>query len=361
MVGHLAAAKNFGRLLEVFEAGVYAGQQVGLVHADFLFGQLGHRDHGLDGVGSADAGDHFAEVHPQNLGVTPIRVGGGGAGFQGRNGLLGEGRVFADAAPEPGESDPVAGKDSGQGAPLGGHVGDGETGLHGERRHPGAGEFHRVVENLVVGVEPAKGHDQVLARNPGPQFPAKLHPGHRRHLPPGFAGGPQSRRVGADHGGAQRSDAAVHVRVGIRSHDQGAGPGVTLLDHHLVADSPPGRVKVDSVEACEGLDGGVLGLVFLGEVLDVVVESEDRLPWVVDAGRAEGGELRHHSRRIVVGHDVPWPHRHIVAGGHRPTGIFSGEVALNDFLDEILSHGGGHPTSAQGPGEPGVGRSRMPG
>jgi hypothetical protein len=43
------------------------------------------------------------------------------------------------------------------------------------------------------------------------------------------------------------NEGAVHVGMAIGRDDHGAGEGVALLAHHLMTDSPTGRVRIDPV------------------------------------------------------------------------------------------------------------------
>jgi hypothetical protein len=73
-------------------------------------------------------------------------------------------------------------------------------------------------------------------------------------------------------------------------------------------------------------------------VLDVVVDSDDRLRRVGDLRCADGFELRDHGTGVVVRHDVGRLHGEEIP---RADGVALGEIhgkALHDFLDSVLSH-----------------------
>ena len=126
---------------------------------------------------------------------------------------------------------------------------------------------------------------------------------------------------------------------GVVDGDERAGNGVELLDHHLVADSRPGREEVHALLAGELLDPTILVEVLRRRVLDVVIEDEHRLARIVDPRSADRPELLHHGRRVVVGHHVARPDRHEVAGAQcAPRGAL-GEVSAGDLLDDGLAHG----------------------
>ena len=111
-----------------------------------------------------------------------------------------------------------------------------------------------------------------------------------------------------------------------------------LLDHHLVADARARRIEVDALFAGEGLDRAVLGQVFLAPVLDVVVQGEDGLARLVDPLRADGLELLHHGRGVVVRHHVARTHaEEITRAQGTPLGPL-GHVRLRDLLDDGLTH-----------------------
>jgi hypothetical protein len=78
--------------------------------------------------------------------------------------------------------------------------------------------------------------------------------------------------------------------VTVARNDHRSRPGVTLLDHDLVADSPTSGVEIDAILLGEFLDVGVLGEVLLRLILDVVVEREDGLGGAMNGGEGERGE-----------------------------------------------------------------------
>jgi hypothetical protein len=64
--------------------------------------------------------------------------------------------------------------------------------------------------------------------------------------------------------------------VTVARNDHRSRPGVTLLDHDLVADSPTSGVEIDAI--------------LLGEFLDVGVLGEDGLGGAMNGGEGERGE-----------------------------------------------------------------------
>ena len=123
------------------------------------------------------------------------------------------------------------------------------------------------------------------------------------------------------------------MRVG--ADDHGAGCHVPSLDHHLVTDARAGRIEVDAVFACELLDAGVLPEILGGEVLDVVINGIDRLRRIMDLLGADGLELLHDGRRVVVRHDVLWMDAYEITRVDRASPAVHG----GDLFNERLWHG----------------------
>ena len=195
--------------------------------------------------------------------------------------------------------------------------------------------------------EAAQRDDDVLADDAGLEAAVKLHPGHRRHLPPRPARRPDARGVRAHDRRPECVGGAVQVRVRVAAHHQAARRDVALLDHHLVADPRAGRVEVDPVLARKRLDLGVLAEVLGRGVLNVVVDGKDRLARVMDLESAVAAhdrlELAHDRRRVVVGHDVLGADVDVVPGVGLPARFQPGRVSRGDFLDDGLMHGSPDP------------------
>ncbi len=343
-LGHALAVQDLRRGLEVLEPGVHAGDEVRLVDRHLPARHLRQRGHDLDGVGAGDVGGELGEVQADAPGVGSVGVRRGGRLRPGTEVVFPEPldaflRRPVENRFHIGDGPLVHREPAHQGPPLGGHVGDGEAGVHGERGRPGAGELHRRVQHLAPVVEPAQRHDHVLPGHPGSEGAAQHHLHGGGDLPPEDAGGPDGGGVGTHHRSAHRAQAPVHVGVRIRGHHERPRNRVALLHHDLVADAASRWMELDPVLAGEGLYGPVLVEVRLGAVLDVVVQREDDLPGLVDARDAETLELRHHRRAVVVGHDVARPYGDEIPGPDGPRRRAVGQVALGDFLDHGLTHG----------------------
>ena len=72
-------------------------------------------------------------------------------------------------------------------------------------------------------------------------------------------------------------------------------------------------------------------------ILDVMVESKDKLLWIMNLLRTDCLEFTNHRRGIVVRHHVEWPDGDEVT---RPQGTVGrlGEVSLRNLLDNRLGH-----------------------
>ena len=170
--------------------------------------------------------------------------------------------------------------------PFGGHIGDREAIVHGQRGDPVAREFDGGVEDLVLVERAAERDDHVLPGDAGREPSSQLDFDDAGHLPPGRAGGPYGRRVSPDDGRADAPHAAVHVAVAVGRDGEGVRKGVAFLDEDLMADPTTGGVEIDSLRARKGLDLGVFVQVLGRFVLDVVVERENRLPGRLDLPRS---------------------------------------------------------------------------
>src|SRR5580700_11264533 len=101
-------------------------------------------------------------------------------------------------------------------------------------------------------------------------------------------------RVGCDHEGSRRDISALH--------------------HDLMTDAGTRRIEVDAMLFRKCLDGPIFLVIGFVLVLDVVIECEDKLLWVVNLLGADAFELTHYRRGIVVGHHMMRPDRDEVPG-----------------------------------------------
>ena len=238
---------------------------------------------------------------------------------------------------DPPEGDAINGEDSGQCAPFGGHIGDGQAVVKGQGRYTLACELHGVVEDLVLVEVPAEGDDNVFTADTRFEFTIEATARYRGDLPPSAAGGPDRSGVGTDNRRSQATQAAVHVAVAVGGHDDRLRPGVTFLAHDLVTYPAPGGVVVDAVLAREGGDFEILGQVGLALVLDIVIEREHDLSRVGDFGGADTQELGYDRAGIVMGHDVGGADRQVITAVNGLSFIEPDGEALGNFLDQVLT------------------------
>ena len=99
----------------------------------------------------------------------------------------------------------------------------------------------------------------------------------------------------------------------------------------------PGAIEVDALLAREGLHAAILRQIRLVCVLDVVIGGYDGLCGIVHPRCADGLELLHHRRGVVVGHHVERADGEEVACSQGPARPF-GHVGLRDLLDDGLAH-----------------------
>src|SRR3954469_17908811 len=104
-----------------------------------------------------------------------------------------------------------------------------------------------------------------------------------------------------------------------------------------MSDTRAGRIEVDSVLLGKDFDGTVLFQIRLVVILNVVIKREDELPRIRDLLRADGLELAHHGRRVVMGHDVKRPDGDEIACAQWTIGPVS-EMSLSNLFDNGLRH-----------------------
>ena len=96
----------------------------------------------------------------------------------------------------------------------------------------------------------------------------------------------------------------------------------------------PGRVKIDAVLGGERLDLGVLLQVLRRDILDVVIDGEDRLRRIRDRRRADLLELWNHRAGVVMRHDMARPNRNEISRAHDSARGESISMSCGNFLDE---------------------------
>lgn len=116
-----------------------------------------------------------------------------------------------------------------QGAPFGGHVGNGQAVVDRDACHGlfGAGEFDGMVQNLVLVEETAQSDDHVLTRDTWGKDTSQGDLGDRRYLPPSAAGSVDAGCICSNNRGAETGYTPVHVRMTVARDGEGSGPGVS--------------------------------------------------------------------------------------------------------------------------------------
>ena len=221
-----------------------------------------------------------------------------------------------------------------QRAPLGGHVGDGHTRIHGKIRHSIAHKFNGVIEHFVFVEEPAQGDDDVLARDASGKISLEHHFGDFGNLPPSDSGGPDTRGVGSHDRCAQRRDRAVQIRMRIARYHQRTGNNIALLHHHLMRDAGARRVKVDPVLTSEHFNLRVLLQIFRCDILNVVIDGEHRLCGICDRRSADLFELWNYRAGIVVRHHMTRTNRDEIASPHHGSHGESISVSRGNLFDQ---------------------------
>lgn len=128
--------------------------------------------------------------------------------------------------------------------------------------------------------------------------------GNRGDLEVCLTSGPDRRSVSSHHRSSKRTNATIGVGVGVRGHRNSARPGISLLNHDLMANTTAGAIEGNAVMAGELLDQSVFLQVGLALVLNIVIQRQYDLLGVVNFGGADRGELGHYGKGVVVGHTL---------------------------------------------------------
>src|SRR6266496_1385583 len=97
-------------------------------------------------------------------------------------------------------------------------------------------------------------------------------------------------------------------------------------------------IKIDPVLSGECLDLRVLLEIFRRDILNVVIDGENRLGRVSDLRRANLVELRDYGAGVVVGHHMARTNRNKIATANHLARSESIRVACSDFLNEREAH-----------------------
>ena len=186
-------------------------------------------------------------------------------------------------------------------------------------------------------VEAAQSDDHVFASSALRELAFEDNLDAARNLPPEFPRGPYCCCVSADDGSADGPERTIHVGMRIGGDNERPGHHVSALDHDLVADARTRWIEFHAMLFGKCFDRAVLLQIGFVPVLDVVIESEDKLRWIVNLFGANALELAHDRRGVVVGHDAMRADGNEVTGAQRAFRAF-GEMGLRDFFNDGLGH-----------------------
>ncbi len=99
-----------------------------------------------------------------------------------------------------------------------------------------------------------------------------------------------------------------------------------------------GRVKIHALFASERFDFGVLLQILRRDVLNVVIDRENRLRGVRNRRRPDLLELWHHRGGVVMRHDMTRPNRNEISGVHLRADRDSIRMPRCNFFDEGETH-----------------------
>ena len=173
---------HFGGLLDIFQTTVNTAHQIGFLNFNILFGQLRNRMRYFNRIRTGNVRNHRTQIQNDFFGVIGIGIRQHGILFQFLQVFLIQPRMFAvtvrigghtgraalfdifDALFQPFDGALVHRKHTGQGAPFGRHVGNGQTLINGKFFHTLAAEFKRMIQNFVVLEIPRQGNNDIFAR-----------------------------------------------------------------------------------------------------------------------------------------------------------------------------------------------------
>jgi hypothetical protein len=172
----------------------------------------------------------------------------------------------------------------------------------------------------------------------------------RRNLPPEVAGRPDPHCIRTNHRRPERTQRAIHVRVrirghaeGARGHAEGARNHEAILDHDLVADPAATGPEVDALRLGERRDlPPDLEAVAVG-VLDVVIQGDQELPRVTDQPGASLPEAIEDGRAVVVSEELPRAKRDRVPRPRRPVRSRNSVPARDLFGKSLTTHSASNP------------------
>ena len=111
-----------------------------------------------------------------------------------------------------------------------------------------------------------------------------------------------------------------------------------MFHHHLMRDTGARWIEIDAVLFRERLDLGVLLQILRRDVLNVVIDREDRLRRIRDHGGADLLKLWNHRAGVVVRHDMARTNRNEIPGAHHGSRGESISVSRGNFLNKREAH-----------------------
>src|SRR4030095_15973340 len=102
----------------------------------------------------------------------------------------------------------------------------------------------------------------------------------------------------------------------IAGYDHRARNNVALFHHYLMRNAGARGVKIDSVFTRERFNLRVLLQILRRDILNVVIDGEDRLRWICDLRRADLLKLWNHRAGVVMRHHMTRPNRDEIPGAH---------------------------------------------
>src|SRR5437868_15067406 len=77
-----------------------------------------------------------------------------------------------------------------------------------------------------------------------------------------------------------------------------------------MGDASARRVKIDPMFPGEGIDFGVLLQILRRDILNIMIDGEDRLRWIRDLRRADLPKLWNNRAGVIMRHHMTRPNRH---------------------------------------------------
>ena len=143
-------------------------------------------------------------------------------------------------------------------AGFNGHIGNGQTVIHGEICHSVSGELQRFVQRAVHADLTDQVKNHILAAYPLSGFSGQDNPDGGRHLEPGLSGSHSGCHVCTSHPGGKSAQRSVSTGMGIRADNYVAGDNQSLFRKQGVFYAHLPDIKI------------ICNLVFVGELSDLL-------------------------------------------------------------------------------------------